>query len=182
MLNVLQGISIHHAAGRGQNRAGEWFLLLSSQKTLQTGGEQERGWTEALSSSSPSSVPGCRAMYGEILPEHIQSYWTWIILLVTSPFASWALRFPTLKFPICLAGLAALPCSLCSGQPAGAAVSLFPWAPPLAAPTPRSALPWPDPATAHLQDERMNIPLTHAMQKAGAGRETPKAAWGSTEL
>lgn len=35
-------ISIHHAAGKGQNRAGEWFLLLSSHKTLQTEREQRR--------------------------------------------------------------------------------------------------------------------------------------------
>lgn len=110
MPNVLQVISIHHAAGRGQNRAGEWFLLLSSHKTVQTERERKRGWTEALSSSSPDSVPGCRAMYGEILPVHIQSYWTLTILLVTSPFASWVPRFPTLQtFPIRLKNLALTP-------------------------------------------------------------------------
>lgn len=116
MPNVLQAISIHHAAGRGQNRPAEWFLLLSSHKPLQTEREQKRGWTEALSSSSPDSMPGCCAMYGEILPVHIQSYWTLIILLVTSPSASWVPRFPTLKFPIRLKTLA-----LMLPQPSGLA-------------------------------------------------------------
>lgn len=93
---MLRGFSIHQAAGRGQNRAAEWFLLLCSHKTLQTQREQKGGWTEALSSSS---LPAwCRAMDGEILPAHIQSYWTWIILLVTSPSASGGWDFPLWNF------------------------------------------------------------------------------------
>lgn len=47
-LNVLQLILIHHTAGRRQERANEWFLLLSSHKTVWAEREWKRNWTEVL--------------------------------------------------------------------------------------------------------------------------------------
>lgn len=173
-------ISIHHAAGKGQNRAGEWFLLLSSHKTLQTEREQRR-LNRSTSSFSPDSVPGCRAMYGEILPVHIQSYWTLIILLVTSPSASWVLRLPTLKFPIRLKNLALMPCtnSLLWLTCTGSCVNLsFNSATRCshASLSPAAARPKP---LLHLEDEHS---FNSRNAESRSREETPRAASGSTEL
>lgn len=148
----------------------------SSHKTAQTEREWKGGWTEALSSSSPDSVPGCCAKDGEILPVHIQGYWTLIILLVTSPFASWVPRFPTLKtFPIRLKNLALTACTnplvwlTCTGSCVNLSFNSA-----TRCSHARSALQWPDPGQCCTR--RMNIPLTHAMHKAGAGNRDTKSS------
>lgn len=76
-----------------------------------------------------------RPTHGEMFRVHVQSYWTFIILLVTSPFASQVPRFPTLKKKKIKSlshlseklGLYSLLLQLWSGQPAWAAVSVFPY-------------------------------------------------------
>lgn len=86
----------------------------------------------------------------------------------------WGLRFPTLKFPIRLKGLALpLPTSPWSGQPARAVVSVFPLA------QPRSVLQWQPQPPLHWQEEH---PFNSCNAQSRSREQTPAAASGSAEL
>lgn len=174
-------ISIHHAAGKGQNRAGEWFLLLSSHKTLQTEREQRRlnRSTEQFLSRQRAWLP-CN-VWGDSSCAHPKLLWTLIILLVTSPSASWVLRLPTLKFPIRLKNLALMPCtnSLLWLTCTGSCVNLsFNSATRCshASLSPAAARPKP---LLHLEDEHS---FNSRNAESRSREETPRAASGSTEL
>lgn len=81
MPNMLQLICIHHTTRRRQNRAGEWFLLLFSHKTVQAERERKSSWIEVPRAALLRTACLAAVQHmGKIFPVRVQSYWTLIIL------------------------------------------------------------------------------------------------------